>query len=1135
MGNEPFKTDDNIYPGIYGEVRTGRFKPRESNIPIAVKIINLDSYFKMINRPIDSNQRDNYIEQIKKRISELEELTGNNRNRNFNRYYNENLSKDNNFYLLMELCDNNLSNYLRYRKLDIGEIYDILIQLNNTFQIMSNSNITHGNMKLENILVKDNTFKLSGFEIIPDLIKYTRDYRPEKVCNYLPPELLRKSDNFNIDQATDLWSLGVIIYYLFFGEFPFNGNSCQEVLSKIEKNNKKKTNFKELDNLIDGLLTIDKEERLTWEKYFNHPFFQNNGFWRKYKIIHTLGESPGQLSTVYKVQNKDDRKEYALKIIDFSKIEKLEKNINNQNDIIKEIKDKIDKMERLSNDNPDYFVKIIEKFDIERGIALIMELFALNLKEHLKSLKDPKASDVFFLLAELNQIFKILQNNSVIIGDLKLENILLKPKHRNSPDFIYKLSDVGLCPKLINLKKSQNIKENIVYLPPELYNGDKYETSCDLWSLGIIIHYFRFGRFPYDADSVDEIMNQIGSGQDRIGKSDNDNFQKLLVGLLERDAKKRLNWNDYFHHPFFTDRQYKGYYEILKEICHTTYYSINMVKEKKTGLEKVMKIINKDTIRKKYFEEHLKPIDEKIITNLVDFSIKQTEFMKIIEDDGVNENTVKFFEYFNTKEEFAIVMEKCDSDLCHYFIDRTDNFNLEEIKNILYQINNSLKIMVKHNIIHGDIKLENILIKKNENNEPVYKLTDYGGSKEFLGLAQNFFDTGKPEYTAPEILNEGILDVKSDLWSLGVLIYRLFFRKSPYEGFTNREVLKAITSKGQTELKSSNNPEFDHLIRTLLTVDLKERLSWEQYFMHPFLVQGDCWKFYTDRQKIGSGDYYDVYKAKYNDSEEFRAIKVIDLKTIKSELEKYLLHKITPEDLKPYLDDFIKETENMELLRGKNKDNKNTVIFYQYFQTEDQFCIVQELCDGSLNALLSEKKKFTVKEIYQILKQLNNSFRILHENNLSHKDLRLKKILIKKDEKGENIYKLTGLEFNRRVEKLLGGGGIMTNEKYKAPEILQGEISNKEISAEELNLKYQKADLWSLGVIIYILYFGEFPYEGINAGEIVNSIMKSDNSKLNEISDNDLKDLVKQLLTDEINDRIDWKGYFNHKFFSGKK
>ena len=93
---------------------------------------------------------------------------------------------------------------------------------------------------------------------------------------------------------------------------------------KDKKNEKKKTNFKELDNLIDGLLTTDKEERLTWEKYFKHPFFKNNGFWINYKIIDTLGEKQGQFSTVYKVQNKDDREEYALKILDFTKIEELE-------------------------------------------------------------------------------------------------------------------------------------------------------------------------------------------------------------------------------------------------------------------------------------------------------------------------------------------------------------------------------------------------------------------------------------------------------------------------------------------------------------------------------------------------------------------------------------------------------------------------------------------------------------------------------------------------------------------------------------------------------------------------------------------------------------------------------------------
>ena len=119
-------------------------------------------------------------------------------------------------------------------------------------------------------------------------------------------------------------------------------------------------------------------------------------------------------------------------------------------------------------------------------------------------------------------------------------------------------------------------------------------------------------------------------------------------------------------------------------------------------------------------------------------------------------------------------------------------------------------------------------------------------------------------------------------------------------------------------------------------------------------------------------------------------MKVIDLKLIRREIERSKIGPFTDEDLKPYLDDFIKETENMVLLRGRDKKNTNTVIFYQYFQTQDEFCIVQELCDGSLNALI-EKKKFNIREIYQILTQLNNSFLILQEKKLSHKVLRLKK------------------------------------------------------------------------------------------------------------------------------------------------
>ena len=170
-----------------------------------------------------------------------------------------------------------------------------------------------------------------------------------------------------------MWSLGVIIYYLFFREFPFKGQTCQEVLSSIKKNGKKKTNFRELDDLIDGLLTFEKEGRLTWDKYLNHPFFKNNGYWVEYKKMQKIGE--GQFSSVCEGINKDNGEHVAIKVIDYGKIEQYEKNQNNIKDIIKEIKTNIELMERLNNDYPINFIKIYKKFELENGYAYSMELY----------------------------------------------------------------------------------------------------------------------------------------------------------------------------------------------------------------------------------------------------------------------------------------------------------------------------------------------------------------------------------------------------------------------------------------------------------------------------------------------------------------------------------------------------------------------------------------------------------------------------------------------------------------------------------------------------------------------------------------------------------------------------------------
>ena len=185
--------------------------------------------------------------------------------------------------------------------------------------------------------------------------------------------------------------------------------------------------------------------------------------------------------------------------------------------------------------------------------------------------------------------------------------------------------------------------------------------------------------------------------------------------------------------------------------------------------------------------------------------------------------------------------------------------------------------------------------------------------------------------------------------------------------------------------------------------------------------------------------------------------------------------------------------------------------------------------------LKEEKGKFTAKEIYQIFSQLNNTYRIIQMYNQKIRDLRLEEILYNVNEKGEYTYKIKNFEEGKKVLTLLKGGGAMSYDGYKAPEILNNDIKKSKLSPEKIEKLYQKAYLWNIGIIMFSLYFGYFPYEGDRPNEILSNIRKNEQSQLNEIYDLELKDLIKNLLKYNSEERIDWDGYFNHKFFSEEK
>ena len=295
------------------------------------------------------------------------------------------------------------------------------------------------------------------------------------------------------------------------------------------------------------------------------------------------------------------------------------------------------------------------------------------------------------------------------------------------------------------------------------------------------------------------------------------------------------------------NNNYKEKYELLEIKGEGSYGRVHKAKVKGKDEYRAIKILNKEDIKKGLRNEHRKQdVEQEFIPYIKDFK-NNKKFMNICQKNNIN--SVRFYEDYDTDEEFVIVMELCDENLFDLIKRTKKRFNLDEIYDFLLQLNKTFKIMHDNKIAHRDLKLENILIKyeNEEKTKFTYKLTDYGISKEFLKLSQRFTTkyVGTINTMAPEILSEEKYGQECDLWSLGIIIYILYFGNHPYSGETIPAILNQIRDFKQLGLKKSkdpdSDPDFDDLIRQLLVDKPEKRITWENYFKHPF---------FTKRQKL---------------------------------------------------------------------------------------------------------------------------------------------------------------------------------------------------------------------------------------------------------------------------------------------
>jgi len=204
-----------------------------------------------------------------------------------------------------------------------------------------------------------------------------------------------------------------------------------------------------------------------------------------------------------------------------------------------------------------------------------------------------------------------------------------------------------------------------------------------------------------------------------------------------------------------------------------------------------------------------------------------------------HDNIVKGFEWCEEETEYIMTMEfmnkgdyfeeKIDRNLCHVkHENKMKSYMNDALEGLLY--------LHTKGIIHGDLKLQNMLVNQSEDDSiPIVKLCDFGLSRAMeSGKSYMEFPVGTKNYMAPEIKMKTYVDEKIDLWSLGIALHKMAVAYLPtqiagYKYGSGPLPFRKVDWKKRT-------PELQDLVSKLLEVDPQKRISAEEALQHAWFL-----------------------------------------------------------------------------------------------------------------------------------------------------------------------------------------------------------------------------------------------------------------------------------------------------------
>ncbi|CAF0976843.1 unnamed protein product, partial [Didymodactylos carnosus] len=278
------------------------------------------------------------------------------------------------------------------------------------------------------------------------------------------------------------------------------------------------------------------------------------------------------------------------------------------------------------------------------------------------------------------------------------------------------------------------------------------------------------------------------------------------------------------HVRLYDDATLSNRYELMDKLGEGSFGTVFRVKNKENNLFYAMKTIGK------------KPGNKSKATSLDN----EVKLLKEVD----HPNLIHLEEVLESAQTLYLIVELCEGGELGVFVKKNGALPEETVKKIMSKLVHALYYLHKMDIVHRDLKLENILLKnpvETKMDDFDIKVTDFGlSSKKSITGTDTLFNEycGTPLYMAPEILENKNYSALCDVWALGVIMYYLVSGRHPYQASDEKRLLEVIKQykpkyDGPFHDLSDEGLEF---LKGMLVYDTVHRKTMGELTVHPWLT-----------------------------------------------------------------------------------------------------------------------------------------------------------------------------------------------------------------------------------------------------------------------------------------------------------